>query len=415
MYKIKKIKLSNLRGFRNLELDISNEQKKPRNRTLIIGTNGTCKTTLLRAIIFGVSDYQDTAALLAEDNGFFVRQNSRESTIEVEVFDENTDDEPINIFTSLVERNGKDVVSKKSYQGVSSKKSYQALNKDKVFICSYGAGRSVEGPEYGKDFRIIDANYSLFNYETYFMGSELTLRRLEEVLGKDEYVNSLKKIVQLMGLNSHHKIQIEKGGGVSMTGPYFGFNIPIQGWADGYRLTFNMIVDLYGWAMKANNLKLDGRIEGILIVDEIEQHLHPSIQAYLLPHLNKFFPDLQIFATTHSPLVTLGSDPEELVVMRRNDNEIILERNIPDYRGFSVEDLLSDEDIFNTQIYSPKTTNLLKNYHDLLKKVNKSDSELHHLTELANSLRELQIPVLEKDPLYDKLAELRRSIEKIKK
>ncbi|MCH9029148.1 MAG: AAA family ATPase, partial [Bacteroidetes bacterium] len=146
MYKIKRIKLSNIRGFRNLELNIINEDQNPRNRTLIIGTNGTCKTTLLRTIIFGISDYQDTAALLAEDNGFFVRQNARESIIEVEVFDEKTNDEPINIFSTFVQRNGKDVVSKKMFQGVKTKKKYQGLNKERTFICSYGAGRSVEGP-----------------------------------------------------------------------------------------------------------------------------------------------------------------------------------------------------------------------------------------------------------------------------
>ena len=87
---------------------------------------------MLRTIIIGISDYQDTAALLAEDNGFFVRQNARESIIEVEVFDEQTNEEPINIFTSLVERNGKDVVSRKLFQGNKTKKNYQGLNKEKI-------------------------------------------------------------------------------------------------------------------------------------------------------------------------------------------------------------------------------------------------------------------------------------------
>ena len=301
------------------------------------------------------------------------------------------------------------------FQGNKTKKNYQGLNKEKIFICSFGAGRSIEGHEYGKDFRTIDANYSLFNYEQTFMGSELTLRRLEEILGEQEYVKTLEKIVQIMGISAQHKIKVEKGGGVTITGPYFGSQIPIQGWADGYRLTFNMIVDLFGWAMKAGNLKVDGSIEGILIIDEIEQHLHPNIQAYLLPLLNKFFPSLQIFATTHSPLVTLGSEPKELVVLRRQENEIILESDIPDYRGFSVEDLLSDEDIFNTQIYSPTINKILKDYHKLLRKEDKTETEKLKLKELANSLRNLQIPILERDPLYNKLTELRDSIENLKK
>lgn len=415
MYKIRKIKFSNIRGFKNLELNITNENGMPRNRTLIIGTNGTCKTTLLRSIIFGISDYQDTAAILAEDNGCFVRQNTKEAIIEIDVYDDNSTDEPLRIVTTLVERGNKDVVSRKLFQGIKSKKNYQGIEKEKLFIAGYGAGRSVEGIEYGKEYRTIDSTYSLFNYEQTFIGSELTLRRLLDLLGEKNYDNTIKIIVQLMGLNSEHNLEIEKGGGVSITGPYFGNKIPIQGWADGYKLTFNMIVDLYAWAMKSNNLNLDGSINGILLIDEIEKHLHPNIQAYLLPHLNKFLPGLQIFATTHSPLVTLGSEPRELVVLRRKEDEILLEKEIPDYRGFSVEDLLSDEDIFNTPVYSPQVSKLLVEYHSLLKKIHLSELEQKDVEELANKLRSLQLPVLEKDPLFNKLTELRESIESLKK
>lgn len=49
-------------------------------------------------------------------------------------------------------------------------------------------------------------------------------------------------------------------------------------------------------------------IKGIVVIDEIELHLHPSMQADVLPKLIKLFPKVQFIITTHSPLFLLGMD-----------------------------------------------------------------------------------------------------------
>lgn len=49
-------------------------------------------------------------------------------------------------------------------------------------------------------------------------------------------------------------------------------------------------------------------IKGIVVIDEIELHLHPSMQAEILPKLIKLFPKVQFIITTHSPLFLLGMD-----------------------------------------------------------------------------------------------------------
>jgi len=414
MYKINKIKLTNIRGFKNIELNFNNGKDNPRNRTLIIGTNGTCKTTLLRSIILGLADYQDATALLAENNGIFIRQNAIEATIEIVLIDESNNNETISVFTSIVERGGKDILSKKHVQIGNTRKSSLPFP-DKLFVCCYGAGRSVEGPEYGKEYRLIDAVYSLFNYEQPFIGSELTLRRLQDLLGDQKYLNTIKKIVQLMGLDSNHTIEIQKGGGITLTGPNFGEKIPIPAWADGFKLTFNLILDFYAWAMKANNLKQNGSVDGILIIDELDQHLHPNLQANILPNLTKWFPELQIIITSHSALVTLNTDPSELVVLRRKTDEIIVSDKVPDYRGFSVEDLLADEDIYDAPIYSNIVSNNINEYHRLIQKTVKNKEEIEKLSELVKKLKNIQLITLEKDPLFKQLAELQDKLNKVQK
>ena len=49
-------------------------------------------------------------------------------------------------------------------------------------------------------------------------------------------------------------------------------------------------------------------IKGIVVIDEIELHLHPSMQADVLPKLIELFPKVQFIITTHSPLLLLGMD-----------------------------------------------------------------------------------------------------------
>lgn len=49
-------------------------------------------------------------------------------------------------------------------------------------------------------------------------------------------------------------------------------------------------------------------IKGIVVIDEIELHLHPSMQADVLPKLIELFPKVQFIITTHSPLFLLGMD-----------------------------------------------------------------------------------------------------------
>lgn len=49
-------------------------------------------------------------------------------------------------------------------------------------------------------------------------------------------------------------------------------------------------------------------IKGVVVIDEIELHLHPSTQAEILPKLIKLFPKVQFIITTHSPLFLLGMD-----------------------------------------------------------------------------------------------------------
>jgi ABC-type branched-subunit amino acid transport system ATPase component len=397
---IKHIKLKNIRGFSELNLDIANENKAARKRTLIIGKNGTCKTTLLRCIAIGLCDIEEGNSLVSEPIGRFITEGKKTAEIQIELFTDDIYKKPKIIIRKLKIKNGKEIVA--------HQENLLPLP-NKLCVCGYGAGRSYEGSDKFREYRIIDSVFSLFNYEETLIPTELTLRRLRDHLGTDIYKHAMKGIMKAIGLSKKDKIELPKGGGVIISGPTIGKSIPLEGWADGYRLTFQWIVDLYAWAMKAGKITPSGGIVGILLVDELEQHCHPSMQTDMLSNLSKLLPDMQIFATTHSPLVVLGASPNEIVALKRKRKYVYSEDVIPDFTGYSAEDMLVDYRIFDTNVYSPETNEKLRQYQKLVSKPfdRRMPKEVQRLKELAYELRSMQIPEVRESPLAEELRKFR--------
>ena len=55
-----------------------------------------------------------------------------------------------------------------------------------------------------------------------------------------------------------------------------------------------------------------------MLIDEIDLHLHPSLQRELVPRLRTALPKVQWIVTTHSPLVLANFDSNEIIALDRN-------------------------------------------------------------------------------------------------
>jgi hypothetical protein len=93
---------------------------------------------------------------------------------------------------------------------------------------------------------------------------------------------------------------------------------------DGFRSSVAWLVDLCDtWCKKARPRKdlatKPEDVEAIVLVDEIDLHLHPSLQRTLIPRLRKAMPRVQWVVSTHSPLVISSFDAAELVALDRSE------------------------------------------------------------------------------------------------
>ncbi len=393
---ISRIRLENIRGFRELEIDLSGKDG-PRRRTVIIGKNGTCKTSVLRAIALGLCDLTDANSLISEPIGVLIHTGADEGRIEVRV--DFKDGGPL-LATTLRRENGKESVHQRSASSL----------RPQLFVCGYGAGRFGAGSDTGREYRIADAVYTLFDYRRTLLDPELTLRRLGDFLGTAKYNAALLGIKKVLGLSAEDEILLPTGGGIEVAGPNLG-RVRLEGWADGYRMTFSWMVDLYGRAMQADRITPEGHVQGILLIDELEQHLHPSMQAEVLPRITEAFPEMQIFATTHSPLVALDASPDELVVLQREGDEVVREENVPDFSGYSAEDMLQDERLFDTEVYAPEMREKLSRYHDLaaIPARTRGAGETRELRSLAFEIHEKPVPETRQDEM---MRELKRLVDK---
>ena len=98
----------------------------------------------------------------------------------------------------------------------------------------------------------------------------------------------------------------------------------------GYKRIFSIVLDI---AYRSYILNENMESEGIVLIDEIELHLHPTLQQEVLQRLRKTFPNIQFIITTHSPLVISNFKADE------NNKIIKLEHDGNEYSNEVVENV----------------------------------------------------------------------------
>lgn len=121
-----------------------------------------------------------------------------------------------------------------------------------------------------------------------------------------------------------------------------GVQLPFAGLSDGYQAYIGWIGDLlHQLCMGGPSGRRLADNQGVVLVDEIDLHLHPAWQRALLTTLSQVLPKLQFIVTTHSPLVVGALQPENLVVLDHSDAQGSGCRRLPErVHGRSADEML---------------------------------------------------------------------------
>lgn len=139
----------------------------------------------------------------------------------------------------------------------------------------------------------------------------------------------------------------------------------------------------------------------VTLIDEIDAHLHPDWQRRLVELTKKFFPNVQVIATSHSPLLAGALRGKEMCVLERNRRTgrvAPLEIDV-DFYGRNSQEILTSF-VFGLQTdRNPETERLINRYYDLFEKVTRSDEENRELEALKTKLNNVSYGAVPEVPV----------------
>jgi predicted ATP-binding protein involved in virulence len=168
--------------------------------------------------------------------------------------------------------------------------------------------------------------------------------------------------------------------------------------SDGLKAMLNLVAELAFRCVILNGYKGESAVlqtEGVVLIDELDMHLHPNWQMHVVKDLKNAFPSLQFIVTSHSPFIVQSLVKEELIIL---EEELDVESD-PFRR--SIEEISSTEmgvkEIPRSQTFIEMEAIAAK-YYDLIEQGRTSENDAE-VAELRNQLNELEDKFSE-DPAF---------------
>ncbi|NQZ07155.1 MAG: leucine-rich repeat domain-containing protein [Algicola sp.] len=376
---VTQVTLQNIRCFENLDIKLT-DTNGPILWSMVLGDNSAGKTTLLRSIALGLCREGDATALLKDIPGSLVRKDCQSGKITLQLSDTTNPAKTYSITTEIIKEDGGGEIVR---QQTTPKEN---LPWPDIFVCGYGIYRSGKADAPHDAYSTREAVKSLFDYQTPMQNPEVVLlKRNKATRGKLE-----KMLLQILMLDEQKDQLSYPETGFEITGPWG--QQPASVLSDGYQVTLRWVMDFIGWLIYAKRLTDSDNIGGILLLDEIEQHLHPRWQRFIVDRLRKQFPNTQIIATTHTRFAVSGVvDIDNSVLMRLEHNEqcavtarIIDKSNI---EGKRADQVLVSEAFGLLTTRNPGSKDVIDRYSELLGQSARTANEQTELESLSARLQ----------------------------
>jgi energy-coupling factor transporter ATP-binding protein EcfA2 len=348
---IKHIVLKNIRGFADLDFELARPDGTYAGWTVFTGDNGSGKSTLLKAIAVGLVG-KDTSRSLQLNFNRWIRDGAAqgESSIQLDIVRREDDDElvetgraPAAVFPAKIAfRNGgkETTLHPEIPDSVRGRRTYQTPDRTiwsaearGWFSCGYGPFRRVFGasPEATRQMvaPMTERFVTMFQEAASLAEVDQWLRQLKhkELENRDAEREQLALVMELLRDDlMPNKITVDRvdSDGLWLKDPN-GVRLAWGEMSDGYRAAAALLADivrhligtygLKGLTEKITTGKTVIRRSGVVLIDEIDAHLHPEWQRQIGFWLKSHFPNLQFLVTTHSPIICQAADPNGLFVL----------------------------------------------------------------------------------------------------
>ena len=379
-----KLELENICSFGNRQcLNLLNEAGYPAQWTVILGDNGVGKTTLLQCLarmrpqlnkMSGDGNVQSKSRIepeiLKEEKNDVLLRLTRSGTsgiadmfaefIACDKFDGPGDFENQKIKIGIKIKSSEEDIEKLTPKYSNSEFFVEPL------VLAYGAGRHMGIKNFEKAVETGPVE-SLFNVGTELVDAEEMLCRFEYHKLKQHQntklrLQNLKSLLVeiLPDLNDLDDIEIRgpelPGLNKKESGVWFRTSsgtVQLSQLSLGYQTVMAWIVDI-AWRMIKHYPDCEYPLgePAVVIVDEIDLHLHPKWQREIRKHLVGHFPRVQFITTAHSPLMAQDALDTNLAVVKICSGQSVIESNPAIVKTWRLDQVLTS-DLFGVQSSRP--------------------------------------------------------------
>jgi len=406
---IEEVSLENIKCFEKQSIRFGTKKVKHPWITLL-GENGTGKSTVLQSVGLLLAGPEGSKQLLTRPHGW-LRDEQRAGKMTIRLHQGDNDpgqyggekkERKVFQYTFHVTGSEKITVNNKVYtepvivEDTNSRalpwlREHALLPKGKGwFAAGYGAFRrltrenkiivpSLQTPlRYTNFFTQFVEDQALEAFETWLVYLDYRLSKSPDdsiaKRQKDWGINAINKLLPPGNKFDH----IDKNGNIWFN--VNGTKVLTISLSDGFRSIMALCGDLV-WRLIEAFPKSQNPLheEGIVLIDELDIHLHPTWQRTIAGLLRQTFPNIQFIMATHSPLVAAGAGEDARTYrLYRKDNGIKVD-NIPNLSAKSVDQILQSEAFGLVSIFSPETQKKIDQYYRLRNKRKLTTKEKNEL------------------------------------
>lgn len=369
---IKSIEIKNFRVIRHIKLAFT-DTVDAGSWLLILGENATGKSSVLQAVALALMGEAERERLNLNDGRRYATYPTKKREV-VEGFVE-------------IQLSGGGEPIRLDFKSNSSRIRTNTPD-PKVLLLGYSATRLLATPEspttLGSDFSKTD---NLFNPFLALTRASRWLHSLDQPEPFNRVVASLKR---LMMLKQQDKFDKTKDGRILLTA-LGGRTVYLEDLSAGYQSVVALATDIMSVLLRIwESIQI---AEGIVLIDEIDAHLHPRWKMQIVERLRETFPRVQFLVTSHEPLSLRGLNQQEVAVMTRSSRGRVaaITDDLPNPKALRVDQLLTSEFFGLSCTLSPELEIAFNEYYALLAKRTRTKKQDARLAELKTNLAGLRL------------------------